>query len=166
MVIDLLWQIMTQVVRAHKEDSGTTSGKLIRIRFDGDNLERSGGGYDSTHVGDLPSIYPENSDRRLKNVGKAFVGGLEQIKKLDVFNYTFKNDKAKTPRVGVMAQDLQKIFPDAVIKGEDGFLRIRMEDMFYAVINAVKENDKRITILEKENQELKKRLADIEKKIK
>ena len=41
-----------------------------------------------------------------------------------------------------MAQDLEKIFPKAVFKGDDGFLRIRMEDMFYALVNAVKELDK------------------------
>ena len=49
------------------------------------------------------------------------------------------------PNVGVIAQDLQKVFPDAVTKGEDGYLRIRFEDMFYAVINAVKELDNKIS---------------------
>ena len=87
------------------------------------------------------------SDRRLKNVGEAFKGGLEQIRKLEVFNYTFKKDPDKTPRIGVMAQDLQKIFPNAVTKGDDGFLRIRMEDMFYALVNAVKELDSKVTAL-------------------
>ncbi len=123
------------------------------------------------------------SDRRLKNVGEAFTSGLEAVKKLEVFNYTFKNDKSKTPRVGVMAQDLQKIFPNAVMKGEDGFLRIRMEDMFYAVINAIKELDEKVTSLieqvktfeelKKENLKqqkqidmLEKRLTELEKKIK
>ena len=88
-----------------------------------------------------------NSDRRLKNVGEVYKAGLNELKKLDFYHYTFKKDKNKTPRVGVMAQDLQKIFPDAVIKGEDGFLQIRLEDMFYAVINAVKELDTRLTEL-------------------
>ena len=116
------------------------------------------------------------SDRRLKDVGKAFTGGLEEIKKLEVFNYTFKKDKEKTPRVGVMAQDLQKIFPKAVFKGDDGFLRIRMEDMFYALVNAVKELDKKIDLLvqkqkkidelESKVDKLEKRLAELEKKIK
>ena len=99
----------------------------------------------------------------LQNVGKEFTSGLDKLKKLEVFNYTFKDDKDKTPQVGVMAQDLQKIFPDAVMKGEDGFLRIRMEDMFYALVNAVKENDTRITELEKENKELLKRIEALEK---
>ena len=83
-----------------------------------------------------------------------------------MFNYTFKKDTTKTPHVGVIAQDLQKVFPNAVKKGADGFLTIRMEDMFYAVINAIKELDSRMTALEKENKELKARLDRLEAKVK
>ncbi len=113
------------------------------------------------------------SDRRLKYVGKENKSGLDKIRQLKVFNYTFKKDAKKEPHVGVIAQDLQKVFPNAVKKGADGFLTIRMEDMFYAVINAIKELDakyqaqeKRINKLEKENQELKTRLDRLEAKIK
>ena len=75
-----------------------------------------------------------SSDRRLKYVGKENTSGLDKIKQLKVFNYTFKKDEKKTPHVGVIAQDLQKVFPDAVTKAKDGFLRIRFEDMFYACL--------------------------------
>ena len=110
----------------------------------------------------------KNCDRRLKNIGEAFKAGLAEIKKLEVFNYTYKDDQDKTPRVGVMAQDLQKIFPKAVFKGEDGFLRIRMEDMFYALVNAVKELDAKINLLEQKQKridELEKRLEKLEKRL-
>ena len=131
------------------------------------------------------------SDRRLKNVGEKYTAGLDELKKLDFYNYTFKKDENKTPLVGVMAQDLQKVFPDAVTKGEDGYLRIRLEDMFYAVINAVKELDAKISEivttfdskldsqnqrieslekqnseLQKQNEELQEEIKDIEKRIK
>ena len=85
------------------------------------------------------------SDRRLKNVGEKFTAGVNELSKLDFFHYTFKKDEAKTPHVGVIAQDLQKVFPDAVTKGDDGFLRIRWEEMFYAAINAIKELNTKIT---------------------
>ena len=114
-------------------------------------------------------------DRRLKNVGEVFTAGLEEIKKLEVFNYVYKKDSTKTPHVGVMAQDLMKIFPNAVFKGDDGFYRIRMEDMFYALVNAVKELDKKIDLLAEKQKEietlraevksLKKDYADLEKRI-
>ena len=141
----------------------------------------SGGGNDRFRWGENYSEsvfkYKYSSDRRLKNVGEKYTAGLDELKKLEFFHYTFKKDENKTPMVGVMAQDLQKVFPDAVTKGEDGYLRIRLEDMFYAVINAVKELDSKIAQivenisdinskienLEKENAELQKVNSDLVK---
>ena len=85
------------------------------------------------------------SDKRLKNIGEKYTAGLAELKKLDFFHYTFKGDENKTPHVGVIAQDLEKVFPEAISKDENGYLSIRCEDMFYAVINAVKELDSKIT---------------------
>ena len=102
------------------------------------------------------------SDRRLKYVGKESTTGLDKVRQLKVFNFTYKKDTTKTPHVGVIAQDLQKVFPNAVKKGTDGFLTIRMEDMFYAVINAIKELDAKITALQKENQELKQLVKQVQ----
>ena len=83
----------------------------------------------------------------LKNIGTKFSVGLEELSKIKVYNYTFKNDKNKKPHVGVIAQELQKVFPTAVFVGEDGYLRIRWDEMFYAAINAVKELDKKISAI-------------------
>ncbi len=106
------------------------------------------------------------SDRRLKYVGKENTSGLDKIKQLKVFNYTFKKDEKKTPHVGVIAQDLQKVFPDAVTKAKDGFLRIRFEDMFYAMINAIKELDAKYQAQEKRINELEARIEKLEAQIK
>ena len=81
------------------------------------------------------------SDRRLKFIKGEFAGGLQQLRNLKTYNYTFKNDKNKTPRVGVTAQNLQQVFPAAVTKGEKSYLMIRQEDMFYAMLNSIKELD-------------------------
>jgi hypothetical protein len=124
--------------------------------------------------------YQYTSDRRLKNIQGLNDDGLEELLKLKVYNYTFKNDHKKLPHVGVIAQDLEKIFPNAVTKGEDGYLRIRWDEMFYAMVNSVKKLAAKVTgledtltKLEKENRELKvynqaleKRLTIIENKLK
>ena len=102
------------------------------------------------------------SDRRLKYVGTNNNDGLDKIKQLKVFNYVYKKDTTKTPHVGVIAQDLQKVFPNAVKKGTDGFLTIRMEDMFYAVINAIKELDAKYQAQEKRIDDLEKRIEKLE----
>ena len=104
------------------------------------------------------------SDRRLKYVGKESTTGLDKVRQLKVFNFTYKKDTTKTPHVGVIAQDLQKVFPNAVQKGTDGFLTIRMEDMFYAVINAIKELDAKYQAQEKRINELEKRIEKLEAK--
>ena len=104
----------------------------------------------------------QDSDRRLKYVGKENTSGLDKIKQLKVFNYVYKKDTTKTPHVGVIAQDLQKVFPNAVKKGADGFLTIRMEDMFYAVINAIKELDAKYQAQEKRINDLEKRIEKLE----
>ena len=102
------------------------------------------------------------SDRRLKYVGKENKSGLDKIRQLKVFNYTFRKDATKTPHVGVIAQDLQKVFPNAVKKGADGFLTIRMEDMFFAVINAIKELDMKYQAQEKRIDALERRIEKLE----
>ena len=120
------------------------------------------------------------SDERLKNISGNSSAGLKEINALEVKNYTYKNDKAKTPHVGVIAQQLIKIFPNSVFEDESGYYRIKTEEIFYAMVNSIKElysqvqtlaskivsNEKRIEKLEKENAELKKKNEEFEKRLK
>lgn len=128
---------------------------------------------------DNTSLHGGYSDARLKNISGDSTAGLKEINALEVKNYTYKKDEKKTPHVGVIAQQLQKVFPNSVFKGEDGYLRIKTEEIFYAMVNSIKELfeqvqdltakvvglDKRITELEKENAALKKQNEDFEKRL-
>lgn len=104
-----------------------------------------------------------SSDRRLKNIEGKFTAGMDRLKDIKVYNYTFKNDKDKLPHVGVIAQELQKVFPTAVFKGEDGYLRIRWDEMFYAMINGIKEIDKRIIAIVKRTNNIEAQISQLEK---
>ncbi|MCM1009811.1 MAG: tail fiber domain-containing protein [Fusobacterium sp.] len=106
------------------------------------------------------------SDIRLKNVGKEFKGGLDEINQLKFYNYTYKRDAEKTPRVGVMAQDLQKVFPNAVNENSEGYLYIRKDDMFFASLNAIKELFVKMTDNSAKIKELEERNAVLEKQVK
>lgn len=101
------------------------------------------------------------SDKRLKNIKGENKSGLGQIRELRVFDYTLKDDKSKTPRVGVIAQDLQKIFPDAVGKTDEGYLSVRQEDIFFAMVNAVKEMDTYVQGLINETKNILAKIKDI-----
>ena len=109
------------------------------------------------------NVFSSNtSDRRLKNIGSKNLAGLNEINKLKIYNFTFKNDEKKHPQVGVMAQDLQKVFPNSVFKGPDGYLRIIWDEMFYAAINAIKELDSKLTALVHRTTNIETQIAELE----
>lgn len=119
------------------------------------------------------------SDIRLKNLSSLYTAGLDEINKLKVYNYTYKNDKNNLPHVGVIAQDLKQVFPNAVTKDSRGYYQIRWDEMFYAAINAIKtlntkvealasriSNDRtRIAALKQDNAEMIKKLDSLEKEL-
>lgn len=82
--------------------------------------------------------YPKLSDIRLKENLSVSAVGLDDILKIQSYNYTFKTDNNKSPHVGIIAQDLKDIFLNAVQTAQDGYYRIRLDDMFFAMINAIK----------------------------
>lgn len=123
------------------------------------------GGYENLGIGIL-------SDEKLKTDIVLNNDGLEQILSLVPYNYTFKSDKSKKPQVGVIAQDLQKVFPSSVFKGEDGYLRIRWDEMFYACINSIKTLFKKIEVvasnvlnMEKDTKSISSSQKSLSKKI-
>lgn len=168
--------------QAHEEDG-------VNYHWGKDFKDASTGAYCSTnttshdsmdidlnmaHTGDKGSCCPDlrTSDIRLKNLIGSFTGGLEDLKRIKIYNYSFKSDKNKTPQTGVMAQDLKRVFPAAVTKDEDGYYQIRWDELFYSAINAIKEiNSKvvslaariekdsaRVATLKNDNNELKKQV--------
>ncbi len=171
-------------VVVHKGGGSTKAGLQLK------NLNHGNGGYVKEAIDEiwdeikdmkdkLSLFAPTTSDERLKDNISDNNAGLKEITALEVKNYTYKNDKDKTPHVGVIAQQLQKVFPNSVIKGKDGYLSITKDEIFYALVNSVKELcksiqdltakitglDKRITELEKQNQILKKQNAEFEKRL-
>lgn len=103
-----------------------------------------------------------SSDRRLKNIGTRSIAGLKELNQLKIYDYTFKNDKSKHSQIGVMAQDLQKVFPNSVFEGPDGYLRIRWDEMFFASINAIKELDRKIVSLVNRATKVETQIARLE----
>ncbi|MBQ6516942.1 tail fiber domain-containing protein [bacterium] len=110
------------------------------------------------------SNYTAPSDLRLKNIIGEYTSGIDKLNKLKIYNYTFKADPSKQ-RVGVIAQQLMKIFPDAVSKDEDGYYMIRQEDIFYSMVNALKEFDKKIKNIMTSISNINKDMADMELRV-
>jgi hypothetical protein len=118
------------------------------------------------------------SDGRLKDIQKTFDKGLAEIMKIDPIIYKYKKDnglgiKDDGDHVGIIAQEIQKVFPEAVTTDEKGFLQFTPDSIYWAMLNAIKElngNDQvlkaKITTLEAQNKALEERLSALEAKLK
>ena len=132
-----------------------------------------GGNLTITGVGAMPGGGPwtASSDARIKDVVEEYALGLAEVVQLDPVVYTFRgNDtataegqsahktvaEAKTPFVGLIAQEVEAIFPGMVTKLA-GFIdgapvadlrQLNTNELMFALVNAVKELAARIATLE------------------
>jgi hypothetical protein len=86
-----------------------------------------------------------SSDSRLKENITPLNNSLERVLKLQGVNFTWKSDSTHTPDIGFVAQDVQKVLPELVIKdNKDGLLSVKYQNMVAVLAEAIKEQQKQI----------------------
>ncbi|MCP4707998.1 MAG: tail fiber domain-containing protein, partial [Planctomycetes bacterium] len=103
------------------------------------------------------------SDIRLKDVHGEYEYGLEQICQITPvrFNYKKDNELSLSPdhqQIGVVAQEVQKVIPDAVSETDEGYLSLNMDPVVMAMLNAIKQQQKQIEVMQGEIETLKNQL--------
>ena len=142
-----------------------TFGHLI-YRDSGTGRLQIGGGQDSVYINNSLKVnsattekltntsWTNPSDKRLKKIIREYTKGLNEILQIRPIIYEFKENNRLNivdpgEHVGIIAQEIQKVLPETVTCGNDGFLRFTPDAMYWALINAVKELAKRVEELEK-----------------
>lgn len=139
--------------------SGTTLNLGGNITIGGNGFKPGGG------------LWAATSDARIKDVRGDYKHGLAEVLKLQPVTFTYKGNDglasddpsphavaaaAKTPFVGLVAQQVEAVLPEMVSQ-EPGFIdgvavgdlrRVDSSALIYALVNAVKELSARIEILE------------------
>jgi trimeric autotransporter adhesin len=87
------------------------------------------------------------SDRRLKTLNGSFRGGLSQILQISPVRYRYKEENAmgirdRQEHVGLVAQDVQKVIPEAVTENNKGYLLVNNDPIIWSMLNAIKEQQK------------------------
>src|SRR3989344_1732390 len=103
------------------------------------------------------------SDERLKNIYGNIENGLEKISTLRNVYYKFKNEDNNTARmrVGVIAQDVQAVLPEAVDQSNNGDLSVRYTDLIPLLIGGVQElNNKTETLNTQNNLDISKLITE------
>jgi hypothetical protein len=110
----------------------------------------------SQSVNPFPSVlggWGTLSDREVKEQIDNYPRGLSDLKRIPMYSFRYKDDApdgvAGQRHVSAMAQDVQKVAPEAVKEGEDGYLRIQPMALLAMTMNSVKDLDHRLSKLTK-----------------
>lgn len=115
--------------------------------------------------------YNNISDSRLKTNISPITNVIAGILQLQPVSYDWK--KTEYPQfqfddkrqIGFLAQDLEKIFPEAVTLGSDGFYTISYSTLIPVVVQAIKEQQQQADDLKKENRQLKTNMEMLQQEI-
>ena len=88
-----------------------------------------------------------SSDARLKANIVSLGSTLAKLLLIDGKSYTMKKDGKQ--KIGVLAQDIQKVFPELVTTDDKEMLAVNYQGLVPVLINALKEQDDKISRLEK-----------------
>ena len=89
-----------------------------------------------------------NSDMRLKANIISLGSTLYKLLQIDGKTYTMKRDATKKQKIGVLAQDIEKVFPELVVES-NGIKSVNYQGLVPVLINSIKEQDAKISRLEK-----------------
>ena len=99
--------------------------------------------YNSSNVGVYlvagQTSWTANSDERLKDISGNLENSLNAVNSLRAIKYTLKSDEDKVNRVGLVAQDVQKVLPEVVDTNENGFLGVRYSEIVPLLVSAIQE---------------------------
>lgn len=97
--------------------------------------------------GDLYAVnFVSTSDRRMKEDVQKVENGLALIEALEGVTFRWKNTPNKS--IGVIAQDLEEVLPVLVFTNEDGQKSVNYDGIIGVLIEAVKELNAKIKMLE------------------
>ncbi|MDX1407750.1 MAG: tail fiber domain-containing protein [Saprospiraceae bacterium] len=119
------------------------------------------------YIQDTDGAYVSTSDRRLKQEIRSVGNVLDKLRRLQPSTYRFRDADENSRSVGLIAQDVQPLFPELVHE-KDGLLGINYQGLGVLTIRAVQEmaEDRdamhsEIDRLTVENLALKTQLADL-----
>jgi len=127
--------------------TATQNIKMVTFAINSDGVNGKGLSFDTPGNGVFAQDVTVNgnfytpSDQRLKTNIVTLGNALQAINSIRGVRFEYKDQKkyAKGPKIGVIAQELLKVFPEMVTKGTDGFFKVDYTQLSAVLIQAVKE---------------------------
>lgn len=136
-------------------DSTDSWGSMILFKNQDWNIIMDGNSGNISIAGNLA----QNSDIRLKRDIVQLTGTLNKLKEIRGVSYFWKKDKAKNnPQIGLIAQEVEKVYPELVATKDDGFKTLNYPQMVSVLVEAVKELNEKVEKLKNENLKIEAQL--------
>ncbi|MFD2822251.1 tail fiber domain-containing protein [Lacinutrix iliipiscaria] len=112
---------------------------------------------------DASGVYSATSDRRLKRDFKPLPFSWENFMKLETLSYLYKRQKDDKRNLGLIAQDVELIYPELVTHNKEGDVyHMNYSGFGVVAIKAVQELKDEVDVLKEENKKLKAQLSKYE----
>ncbi len=145
------------------QNLGTGAGEIKLFANDGSNGAMLDGWGNATFTGEVTATtLTQSSDKRFKKDINQIEGALSKISGLNGYTYFWnrtaneeKGIKDESQQIGLIAQEVEKVFPQLVKTDDEGFKSVNYAQMTAVLIEAVKELNAKVETLESENTDLK-----------
>ena len=141
----------TAFVIGNGTGAGASASDAFKVMFNGDATVSN----DLTVSGDVVV----SSDARLKSNIVSLGSTLSRLLLIDGKTYTMKKDGKQ--KIGVLAQDIQKVFPELVSEDDNEMLAVNYQGLVPVLINALKEQQSDIETYRNEVSELKEMVKQL-----
>jgi hypothetical protein len=121
----------------------TGNPSQLNVRFGANAGALSAGVYMTSTA----TSWTAQSDERLKDITGTITDAVQSVQSLRPVRYTLKADQHKTHRVGLIAQDVQKVLPEVVDTDANGYLGVRYSELVPLLVSAIQEQQALITTL-------------------
>jgi hypothetical protein len=126
---------------------GNTAGTSgYAVRFDGyaNNLyaiwqNASGTDQGGVYLSYGATSWTANSDLRLKDINGSIDNAIDKLNTLRAVNFSWKSDETKKEMLGLIAQDVEKVFPQVIDENKDGYMGVRYTELVPVLIAAIQE---------------------------
>lgn len=175
--ISLGGQSETTGIRMYGEFIDGSSTSVSHLALDGAGGEYvylwGHGSVDASVSVSAPDFYAANavyannvqltSDVRYKSNIQDLSGSLSNVMKMRGVSYNWLDPKkSQRKQIGVIAQEVEEVYPEFVHTNEEGMKSVNYSQMVAVLIEAIKELNTKITTLETENASLKASLAEVD----
>ena len=142
------------IIGAVNVDSATADDQLVISSGDAGMFWIKGDGDGACYQGDNETAWSTTSDRSLKREITDATKGLDAINEIKLRNFRYRNDNPygldpELARVGVIAQELEEVFPEAVKENARGHKTVSTDSINWALLKAVQELSAKVEALER-----------------